>query len=240
MKIRDRRERATGRQGDRGEQFARLTQSLLESEAVASLPPTAFKLLTLLALGARPPGLNPRKDKGRNGVQAVTFSYAQRFGFTSNDTLQRGLQALMERGLIVKTREGWKSKTHFALYAVAWLPVTHRDGEPLDIPERANDAWRTWTQTPKPKKKTHKRSSPMVGDGQAQDTVNLPTDGRTQTAPIVGDDGAGSPPIVSSSSHTCPPIVGLTLRILEGESTEPQPPSARAMLSANSRVRERE
>jgi hypothetical protein len=172
-----------------GERFARLTQSLLESEAVRTLPPTAFKLLTLLALGARPPGLDPRKDGGRNGVQAVTFTYAQRFGFTSKDTLNRGLQVLIERGLVIKTRDGWKSKNHFALYAVAWLPITHRDGEPLDVAEPARNGWRTW-----------KQSSPIVGHDGASTTKNLQPDGRAQTSPIVGQDQAGLCPIVSTRS----------------------------------------
>jgi hypothetical protein len=224
MKIRDRRERATGRQGNRSEQFARLTQSLLESEAVATLPPTTFKLLTLLALGARPPGMDPRKDKGRNGVQAITGSHARRFGMSSRDTVYRGIETLIERGLIIKTREGWKSKTHFALYAVAWLPVTHRDGEPLDTPERANDAWRTWTQIPKPKKKTPKRSRPMIGHDQAQATINLPSDSRTQSRPMIGHDGAGSRPMVRLEGPLSRPMVGNTLRILEGIPTEPTAP----------------
>jgi hypothetical protein len=223
MKIRDRRERATGRQGDRVEPFARLTQSLLESEAVATLPLAAYKLLTLLALGARPPGMNPRNDKGRNGVQAVTDSHARKYGMSSRDTVYRGIETLLERGLIIKTREGWKSKTHFALYAVAWLPVTHRDGQPLDTPEPANDAWRAWTQVAKPKKKTPSRSRPIVGHDPAKTTENLPSDGRTQSRPMVGHDEPGSRPIVSTSSPICRPMVGSTLRILDGKTAEPTP-----------------
>ena len=126
--------RSKGRLGD-GERFARLTQSLLECEAVRTLPAAAFKLLAIFALGAYPPGFDPRRDKGRNGVQAVTDKYAKRFGFNSRDTVYRSIKTLTERGLIIKTRDGWRSKTHFALYAVAWLPITHRDGQPLDVPE---------------------------------------------------------------------------------------------------------
>lgn len=184
-----------------GERFARLTQSLLESEAVSTLPPTAFKLLALLALGARPPGLDPRKDKGSNGVQAVTDSYAKGFGFNSRDTVYRGLETLQERGLIVKTRDGWRSKNHFALYAVAWLPITHRDGQPLDTPERASDGWRTWKSGLRIKKKMPGR-------------LNLPSDHRTQSRPIVGHDGAICRPIVSRDGQLSRPMVGNTLRPL--------------------------
>jgi hypothetical protein len=211
MKIRDRRERATGRQGARGERFARMPQSLLESQAVASLPATAFKLLVLLALGARPPGLDPRKDKGSNGVQGFTFSYAQRYGFTSKDTLQRSLQVLLDRGLIIKTRDGWKSKAHFALYGVAWLPITHRDGQPLDSPELTKESWRTWSE-----------SSPIVGQDDPSLTVNLRPDSRAQISPMVGHDEAGSAPIVGLRTQICAPIVGDTLRNLGGDTQQTQ------------------
>lgn len=187
-----------------GERFARLTQSLLESEAVATLPPTAFKLLTVLALGVRPPGLDPRKDKGNNGAQAVTYSYARRFGFTSKDTLQRGLQTLIERGLVIKTRDGWKSKNHFALYAVAWLPITHRDGQPLDTPEKSLDAWRTWKA----------ESSPTTGHDRKAAAVNLRPDYRDQSGPTTGQDGALSGPIVSARCQLSSPTTGHTLRTL--------------------------
>jgi hypothetical protein len=193
---RNKQVRATGKGAARGERFARLTQSLLESEAVSTLPPTAFKLLTLIALGARPPGLDQRKDKGSNGVQAVTDSYSRRFGFNSRDTVYRGLDTLLERGLIIKTRDGWRSKTHFALYAVAWLPVTHRDGEPLDTPEPVNDSWRDWKPaTAKLKKK-------------------MPSDSRTQSRPMIGHDDAICPPTMSRDEPLSRPIVGNTLRPL--------------------------
>jgi hypothetical protein len=211
----DRRARTTGKP-DRGERFARMTQSLLESEAVATLPGAAFKLLALLALGARPPGMDRRRDHGSNGVQAVTDSYARRFGFNSRDTVYRSLDMLLDRGLIIKTRDGWRSKTHFALYAVAWLPVTHRDGEPLDTPEPANDSWRTWT-TPTPKRKK-----------------KMPSDGRTQSRPIVGHDESICRPILSRDEQLSRPMVGNTLRVLApptddvsglGSSPSPSSPS---------------
>jgi hypothetical protein len=193
------------------ERFARLTQSLLESEAVATLPYPAFKLLAMLALGAWAPGADTRQDKGRNGVQAITDSYARRFGFNSRDTVYRMLAVLLERGLIIETRKGWKSKTHFALYAVAWLPITHRDGQPLDTPERANDSWRTWKAAViKAKKKMPKRKPK---------TEILQSDGRTQTCPTVGHDEVICHPTVSTSSSICRPTVGNTLRTLGGTSS---------------------
>jgi hypothetical protein len=77
--------------------------------------------------------------------------------------------------LIIKTRDGWKTKNHFALYAVAWLPVTHRDGLPLDNPEHAKDAWRTWAP-----------STPIAGIDQTTATVNLPPGRRGNSRKIWG------------------------------------------------------
>ena len=168
-----------------------MTQSLMESEAVTTLPHAAFKLLTILAMGARPPGLNPRKDRGSNGVQAITDKYARKFGFKSRDTVYRSLDELIQRGLIVKTRDGHRSKTHFALYGVAWLPITHREGEPLEVPEVANNAWMKWRVT-----------------------AELPSDGRTQSRPMAGHDQSICRPIVSRLKPICRPTTGNTLRTL--------------------------
>jgi hypothetical protein len=203
--------RAKGRRGD-GEQFARLSQSLLESEAVRTLPAAAFKLLAILTLGARPPGIDGR-DKGSNGVQAVTDSYARRFGFNSRDTVYRSLKTLTERGLIIKTRVGWRSKAHFALYAVAWLPITHRDGQPLDVPERPTDS--AWAQTTaKAKKRTPRPSRPIAGHDAATSMEILPSDNRTATHPTVGHDEPIYRPMLSRDEPICRPMVGNTLRVL--------------------------
>jgi len=197
----------------RSEHFARLTQSLLESEAVATLHPTTFKVLALLAIGARPPGLDPRKDKGSNGVQALTANYAKRFGMHSRDTVYRGLQELLERGLIFRTRDGHKSKSHFALFAVAWLPITHWDGQPLDTPRPANDSWREWKPaTPRVKKKMPERKPK---------TVHLQSDSRTQPCPLVGNDQTICRPTMSTRLPLSRPLVGTTLRLLGTTATPP-------------------
>src|SRR5437868_6774206 len=91
-----------------GERFARLTENLLECPAVKTLPHAAFKVLTILALGARPPAFVDRKDLGRNGTQAITDSYARKYGFNSRDTVYRSLRELLGRQLIVVTRQGWR------------------------------------------------------------------------------------------------------------------------------------
>jgi hypothetical protein len=135
------RQRMKGRFGGEGERFARMTQTLLEHPSVTSLSHAAFRVLTVLAVGAYAPGLDVA---GNNGTQAMTASHAKRYGFNSHDTLSRALKALLERGLIVKTRAGCRNKRGFSLYAMGWLPITHRDGKPLDSAEKAPDRWKQW------------------------------------------------------------------------------------------------
>ena len=183
-----------------------MTESLLQSVAVTTLSHSAFRVLTVLTVGARKPGLDPKKDNGRNGVQAITDSYARKFGIASRDTVYRALTELLERGLIIRTREGHKSKTHFALYAVSWLPVTHRDGQPLDVAEPAPNTYLRWSPPLKPKKNVgHK--------------LKMPSDDRTQSRPMNGHDESVCRPIVSTRLPICRPMVGNTLRVLEGDTT---------------------
>jgi hypothetical protein len=82
--------------------------------------------------------------------------------------------------LIVKTRDGHKSKTHFALYAVAWLPITHRDGEPVAQTEAAPMKYLDWKQ---PERKRQK-CRPLAG----HDAVEMPSGERTQSRPVNGHD----------------------------------------------------
>ena len=187
--------KAKARHGGEKERFARLTASLLESPAICTLPHPAFKVLTILALGARPGRSGDRKDKGRNGIQAVTASFAKRYGLHSRDVVYRALRELVERQLIICTREGWRSKSHFALYAVSWLPITHRDGQPLDTPEPAPDGHLMWQ--PNARKK-----------------MNLPSVSRTQSRPPHGHDDSISRPSHGFSEPTCRPSDGNTLRVL--------------------------
>jgi hypothetical protein len=174
------------------DRFAKLPNELLKSEAVRTLPHAAFKVLSILAVGACGPGLDRKRQPGRNGVQALTDVHARRYGLNSRDTLYRSLQELIERGLIVRTREGWKSKNHFALYAVGWLPITHEDGQPLDNIKRAPDHWRSW---------------------KADDSEKFPSDGRTSSCPMVGNDRSKSRPIVGLRKPISRPIAGNTLRV---------------------------
>jgi hypothetical protein len=169
----------SGRRRD-SERFARIPDSLMQSPAVMSLSHAAFRVLCVLAIGARPPGIIKDKDPGRNGVQAITDSHARKYGINSRQTVYRALDELLERNLIVRTRDGHKSKTHFALYAVAWLPITHRDGEPVAQTERAPMGYLDWK---KPERKRQK-CRPLMG----HDATEMPSREWTQIHPVTGHD----------------------------------------------------
>jgi hypothetical protein len=142
----------------------------MQSPAVMSLSHAAFRVLCVFAIGARPPGIIKDKDPGRNGVQAITDSHARKYGLNSRDTVYRSLAELMERGLIVKTRDGHRSKSHFATFGVTWLPLTHRDGQPLGQIEPASMAFMKWQGS-----ETKRKCRPING----HDPLEMPSDDRT-------------------------------------------------------------
>src|SRR5665213_722622 len=161
------------------------------SAAVAGSHSSTFVFISFLAVGAWPPGIDKRQ-RGNNGTQAVTDSYARRYGLNSRDTVYSSLKILKERGLIVQTREGWRNKSHFSLYAVGWLPITHRDGKPLDSPEPAPNGWRTWQPALKEEKHSVRLS-------------DVP-------CPENGQDHSICRPIDPSRQSLCSPTIGNTLR----------------------------
>jgi len=140
--TRDRRARAIGRRGPPGEHFAQIPVDVLTSEACRSLPHAAFKILVILASQYRGAGNSKR---GGNGTLALTDTEARKYGINSRHTVYASLAELETRGLILKTREGLRSKTHFALYALNWRHVDNRNGWPLDRPEPPTRTWETWT-----------------------------------------------------------------------------------------------
>jgi hypothetical protein len=111
------REKSKGRRGGEAEPFAYMPDSVMQSPALASAPPTAFKLLAILIVD---------KSKERNGTQMCSESYAGRYGVKSHGTVHRALRLLLDRGLIVCTRRVQKLRRFAALYAVTWWPIYFR------------------------------------------------------------------------------------------------------------------
>jgi hypothetical protein len=202
------------------EPFARIPDSVMRSDAVKTLNHAAFKVLAILALQYR---------ASNNGTLALTEAYARDFGLSGRDTLYRSLRELKDRGLIVQTREGFKSKTMFTLWALGWEAITHRDGKPLDVPEPKNHRWQAWTMPEKPKKRTHRRgkAAPMIGtDGKptsdpkraqsVSHSAEVQTDSRECSVPTIGKDEAVSVPIVFDRSPISVPTNGNTSRVWGG------------------------
>ncbi|MEX1084367.1 MAG: hypothetical protein WEC76_00760 [Steroidobacteraceae bacterium] len=180
---------------------------MLESAAVKTLPHAAFKILVLLA--AQFLGDN-------NGTMAMTELYARRFGFKGRNTIYRSLVELEARGLIVQTRRGVKSKTHFSLYALNWRPINNHNGQPLAVPQMPSRSWQSWTC----------ESFPAVGN----DAKNLQPHGGESSLPTMGNDEPGYVPIPAENGPGSFPMVGNTSRILErGERGRPERTRARPL-----------
>jgi len=130
------RERAKGRRGAEAEPFAKLPMSVMEHPALTTASHPAFRLLVIMVAGRTPQ---------QNGRLMCTDAYAAKFGLRSHDTVQRARLELVGRGLIVCTRRGQKLNKHAALWAVTWLPIYSRDGQPVEPPEPASHAYRSWT-----------------------------------------------------------------------------------------------
>lgn len=101
-----------------------------------------------------------RQHNGKNnGHMHMASPWLRKRGWTSNDVVHRAKLELIERGLIVQTRQGGLN-AGANLYAVTWLIITNFVG--LDI--RPNDyhpgAWRLMENLPIIGKRTQLHSLP--------------------------------------------------------------------------------
>lgn len=152
--------RLTGKNRGEKERFAYIPESVMESAALQSAPPTAYKVLCALVVG------RPRE---RNGTLCLSASHARKYGIRSHDTLTRILTELQTRGLIVVTREVPRFKKWPRLYAVTWWPIHYRNGEALEVPEKETRAFEEWSPIAKrpisenPRPDGREMSVPVVG-----------------------------------------------------------------------------
>jgi DNA-binding PadR family transcriptional regulator len=178
------------------EHFARIPVSVLQSPAVMTLNHAAFKVLVILASQWR---------GGNNGTLALTESFARKYGLAGRDTLYRSLRDLEQRGLIVRTRQGMKSKRLFTLWALGWESITHRDGKPLDVPEpKNNKRWLDWRPA----------TAGALGTNAERMAAEIQTDFRESTVPTIGSDGTVSVPMLPDRSPASVPTIGNTSRVL--------------------------
>lgn len=116
----DKRARATGRRG-KAAPFVKLPNSLVDSVVYIGLSDKAKTLLVDVI----------RQYNGKNnGDLDITLKNLKKRGWTSNDTLTRAKQELLQAGLIIQTRQGGKHKC--SLFAVAWQAVDECQGK-IDV-----------------------------------------------------------------------------------------------------------
>jgi hypothetical protein len=133
--------------------FAMIPRDMWLFEARLTLPHYAVILLIALAI----------QYNGRNnGDLALTWSIARRHGIHSKKQLVVGLRLLLDRGLIVQTREGSGIKPFgCALYAVTWLPIDDLvDKIDLRPTKTASNKWAAWSPGPSGDRGSDKTTGP--------------------------------------------------------------------------------
>lgn len=105
--------------------FARLPAVLMDTEDFRMISGSAHKVLLALL----------RQYRGNNnGDLSIPHSEARKWGIGSKTTLQKAIQELIDRNLIIKTREGYFTNpgSKCCLYAVTWEPIDECGGK-LDV-----------------------------------------------------------------------------------------------------------
>ncbi len=101
--------------------FIAIPAPVLESDEYAQLSPAAVKLMV---------DLNTQFKGHNNGDLSATWSMMKKRGWKSSATLFRALTELLEKGWIVKTRQGGRHKPN--LFALSYLAIDDCAGK-LDI-----------------------------------------------------------------------------------------------------------
>ena len=133
----ERRRKAKGRASSGS--FVSFPHSVLKHPAFATLTTRATKLLIDLATQYR--GKN-------NGDLSMPLSQMRNRGWNSSDQLHKAKNELLERGLILVSRQGGRNKC--SLYAVTWQPIDYCKGK-LDIgaSNKSLNLWNGWKASPK-------------------------------------------------------------------------------------------
>lgn len=119
-------EKATGRRERQRGSFAMIPENVLLSTAYHGIRGEAARLLTAIAV---------QFNGHNNGNLCAAMSVLRKYGFTSADTVARSLKALLEQGLIIRTREGYfqGSTSKCALYALGWHKIDECPGKGLTV-----------------------------------------------------------------------------------------------------------
>ena len=115
----EKRRRNMGRQTT--QPFLSLPHNVLDHDSFRTLSPRATKLLIDIAAQYR--GCN-------NGDLCAPLSVMRKRGWKSNDQLFKARKELLDRGLILTSRQGGRNKA--SLFALTWLQIDDCKGK-LDI-----------------------------------------------------------------------------------------------------------
>ena len=145
--------------------FAAIPVSVLSSAEYHGLNGGAVRLL--IALAAQYNGHN-------NGNLCAALSILKRYGLNSSDVISRGLRALLDARLIIKTRDGYFNGGHSqcALYAVAWKAINDCPGKELTV------------------RATHAPPRCFIAAGSTPKKQSALSGNRTHTAPEIGAETA--------------------------------------------------
>jgi hypothetical protein len=118
--------------------FLRLPRNLVDSDAWIGTSPRAIKLLIDLLSQFR--GYN-------NGDFSAAWKLMEPRGWRSRDQLHKAKNELLERDLIILTRQGGRNKC--SLFGVTWLPIDECNGK-LDVRSSSDPShsWKRQTRHP--------------------------------------------------------------------------------------------
>jgi len=133
------REKAQGRR-EHGP-FLALPSNVLESENFRTLSARATKVLLCLLAQLR----FGRKGIANNGDLCLAHSIAKQWGLISKGTLHLGIKELIERGWIIKTRQGGPAGLGPCLYAITIWAIDDC-GPKLDVAPTSAPlgTWKSW------------------------------------------------------------------------------------------------
>lgn len=103
--------------GSRNGGLCSIPRHILSGPDCINLNHAAYRLLSVIMI---------QYNGKNNGDLSATKSILAKYGFNSDDTINRSLKELLVCGLIVKTRAGFAGpdgKRLCSLYGVTWLPI---------------------------------------------------------------------------------------------------------------------
>ena len=109
-----------------------LTMPPMQSEQLANLTPHEAKLLFDIISQWR---------MGKNGDMCATWTVMKNRGWRSQETLNNAIKGLMEKGLVIRTRQGSLNKC--SLYGLGWIAIDECGGK-LDIAPTRGPVTKDW------------------------------------------------------------------------------------------------